>query len=56
VAAGHQIVVSAITYAELTFGAANKKASPKVGRIIAEFAERLDGIIAWDKTAIERSS
>jgi len=28
VMSGHQIVISSITYAELTFGAINKKASP----------------------------
>ena len=54
--AGHPIVVSAITYAELTFGAVNKKASPKMAGIVAEFAKRLDGVIAWDKIAVERST
>ena len=54
--AGHPIVVSAITYAELTFGAVNKKASPKMAGIVSEFAERLDGVIAWDKIAVERST
>ena len=54
--AGHPIVVSAITYAELTFGAVNRKASPKMAGIVSEFAERLDGVIAWDKVAVERST
>ena len=54
--AGHPIVVSAITYAELTFGAVNKKASPKMPGIVSEFAERLDGVVAWDKIAVERST
>ena len=54
--AGHPIVVSAITYAELTFGAVNKKASPKMAGIVSEFAERLDGVIAWDKLAVEHST
>ena len=53
---GHPIVVSAITYAELTFGAVNKKASPKMADIVSEFAERLDGVIAWDKLAVEHST
>lgn len=56
VTAGHQIVVSAITYAELNFGAVNKKASPKMASIVVEFVERLDGVIAWDKKAVERST
>lgn len=54
--AGHPIVVSAITYAELTFGAVNKKASPKMAGIVSEFAERLDGVIAWDKLAVKHST
>lgn len=54
--AGHPIIVSAITYAELTFGAVNKKASPKMAGIVSEFAERLDGVIAWDKMAVECST
>ena len=54
--AGHPIVVSAITYAELTFGAVNKKASPKMVGIVAEFSERLDGVMAWDKMAVEQST
>lgn len=53
---GHPIVVSAITYAELTFGAVNKKASPKMAGIVSEFAERLDAIVAWDKLAVEHST
>ena len=53
---GHPIVISAITYAELTFGAVNKKASPKMADIVSEFAERLDGVIAWDKLAVEHST
>ena len=54
--AGHPIVVSAITYAELTFGAVNKKASPKMAGIVSEFADRLDGVLAWDKLAVEHST
>ena len=30
VVSGHQVVISTITYAELTFAAINKKASPKM--------------------------
>ncbi len=56
VVSGHQIVISAITYAELTFGAASKKASPKMAGIVTEFVERLDTILPWDKTAVEHST
>ena len=52
----HQIVISAITYAELTFGAINRKASPKMPDIVIEFIDRLDDILAWDKKAVEAST
>lgn len=54
--AGHPVVVSAITYAELSFGAANKRASPKMAGIVSEFVERLDAVLAWDKLAVEHST
>ena len=56
VVSGHQIVISSITYAELTFGAINKKASPKMLGIVTEFVDRLDEVIAWDKKAVEAST
>ncbi len=56
VLSGHQIVISSITYAELTFGAINKKASPKMLGIVTEFVDRLDEVIAWDKKAVEAST
>jgi tRNA(fMet)-specific endonuclease VapC len=52
----HQIVISAITYAELTFGAVNKKASPKMPNIVNEFVDRLDAVLAWDKRAVEAAT
>jgi tRNA(fMet)-specific endonuclease VapC len=52
----HQIVISSITYAELMFGAINKKASPKMPEIVAEFVDRLHAILAWDKKAVEAST
>lgn len=56
VVAGHQIVISSITYAEFTFGAASKKASPKMAGIVTEFVERLDAVLPWDKEAVECST
>ena len=56
VVSGHQVVVSAITHAELRFGAASKKASPKIAGVVSEFIERLDGVLAWDKAAVESST
>lgn len=49
----HQIVISAITYAELTFGAINKKAGTKMPDIVKEFVDRLDAVLSWDKKAVE---
>ena len=56
VVSGHQVVISSITYAELTFGAINKKASPKMPGIVAEFVTRLDAVLTWDKKAVEDST
>jgi len=56
VVSGHQVVISSITYAELTFGAINKKASPKMPMIVSEFVDRLDDVLAWDKKAVETST
>ena len=56
VLSGHQIVISSITYAELTFGAINKKASPKMPGIVDEFVNRLDEILAWDQKAVKAST
>ena len=56
VVSGHPVVISAITYAELCFGAINKKASPKMPRIVTEFVERLDAVLPWDQKAVEAST
>jgi tRNA(fMet)-specific endonuclease VapC len=56
VVSGHQVVISSITYAELSFGAINKKASPKMPGIVTEFVERLDEVLSWDKKAVEAST
>ena len=51
-----QVVISSITYAELCFGAVNRKASPKMPGIVNEFVERLDAVLAWDKSAVEKAT
>lgn len=51
-----EIVISAITYAELRFGAAGKKASPKHDTIVSEFVDRLDHILPYDREAVEKSA
>jgi len=52
----HLIVISAITYAELRFGAIGKKASPKHNTIVDEFLSRIDTVLAWDQIAVEMSA
>lgn len=50
------ILISAISYAELRFGAVGKKASPKHNVIVDEFVERLDSVVPYDKSAVDRSA
>jgi tRNA(fMet)-specific endonuclease VapC len=50
------IVISAITYSELRFGAIGKRASPKHNQIVDEFIERLDFIFPWDRHAVDYSA
>ncbi|MCL8308892.1 type II toxin-antitoxin system VapC family toxin [Pseudomonas putida] len=52
----HRIVVSAITYSEMRFGAANPKASPKVAAMVNAFVERLDAILSWDAAAVDQTT
>ncbi|ENL9365247.1 type II toxin-antitoxin system VapC family toxin [Salmonella enterica] len=49
----HRIVVSAITYAEMRFGAIGKKASPRHGQLVDAFCARLDAILPWDRAAVD---
>lgn len=51
-----RLVISAITYAELLYGANNKKASPKMVRIVGEFVERMDEVLPWDRGAVEQAA
>lgn len=53
IASRHKIVISAITYAEMRFGAIGKKASPKHSLLVDEFVKRLDAIFAWDMAAVD---
>lgn len=53
---GHRIVVSAITYAEMRFGAIGKKASPRHAVLVEGFCARLDAVLAWDRAAVDAST
>lgn len=51
-----RIVVSAITYAEMRFGAIGKKASPKHNIIVDEFMDRIDAVLAWGQAAVDATT
>ncbi|HDR2339229.1 TPA: type II toxin-antitoxin system VapC family toxin [Enterobacter roggenkampii] len=42
---GHRIVISAITYSEMRFGA--------TGQLVDAFCARLDAILPWDRAAVD---
>ena len=54
--AQHRIVVSAITYAEMRFGAIGRKASPKHIELVTAFVARLDGVLPWDRAAVDATA
>jgi len=52
----HQIVVSAITYAEMRFGATSRKASKKHVALVNAFLARLDAVLPWDVAAVDKTA
>ncbi|HBM2521594.1 TPA: PIN domain-containing protein [Enterobacter hormaechei] len=52
----HRIVVSAITYAEMRFGAIGKKASPRHSQLVDAFCARLDAVLSWDRAAVDATA
>lgn len=52
----HRIVVSAMTYAEMRFGAVGKKASPRHTQLVDAFCARLDAVLAWDRAAVDATT
>ena len=51
-----RLVISAITYAELQYVAALKKASPKHLILVDAFVQRVDMVLAWDRKAVDAST
>lgn len=51
--AGADLHISAVTYAELRLGAERSRNPRKYNKAITPFCERLDSIMAWDKTAAD---
>lgn len=52
----HRIVVSAITYSEMRFGASGPKASPRHIQLVDAFCARLDAILPWDRAAVDATT
>ncbi|EHO7077673.1 type II toxin-antitoxin system VapC family toxin [Escherichia coli] len=53
---GDRIVVSAVTYAEMRFGATGLKASPRHIQLVDAFCARLDAILPWDRAAVDATT
>ena len=51
----HRIVISAITYSELKIGASSPKASPKLMAMINRLVDRLDGVLPWNRMAVDET-
>lgn len=51
-----RIVISSITYAEMQLGVIGKKASPQQALLVADFVSRLDGVLHWDREAIDATA
>jgi tRNA(fMet)-specific endonuclease VapC len=52
----HRIVISAITYSEMRYGAIGKTASSKHNLWVDAFTKRLDAILPWDVAAIDAAT
>jgi len=52
----HRIVVSAITYAEMRFGATGPKAAPRHIELVDAFCARLDAVLPWDRAAVDATT
>jgi tRNA(fMet)-specific endonuclease VapC len=50
-----RIVISAITHAEMRFGATSKKTLPKHLVLVDAFILRLDAVLPWDQAAIDEA-
>lgn len=53
---GHRIVVSAVTYAEMRFGATGPKAGPRHAALVDAFCARLDTVLPWNRAAVDATT
>jgi len=51
-----RIVISAITYSELRFGATGPKAASRHIQLVDAFCARLDAILPWDRAAVDATT
>ena len=51
---GDEIILSAITYAELVAGALNTANKEKHMNLVKAFCERLDAVVPWDEKAVNQ--
>jgi tRNA(fMet)-specific endonuclease VapC len=49
-----EIMLSAVTYAELVAGALNTTEKAKHMNLVKSFCERLDAIVPWDENAVDK--
>ncbi|MDR2373884.1 MAG: PIN domain-containing protein [Bifidobacteriaceae bacterium] len=53
---GDQVVISAIVYSELRDGVLGPRASPSLAPLLDEFLRRLDGVLPWDRAAVDQTA
>ena len=53
---GNRLVISAITYAELRYGAAAPRAPKALPGWIDALVQRLDAVLPWDSAAVDASA
>ena len=51
---GHRIVVSAITWAEISLAA--RESGPAAQQLAGAFAARLDAVLPWDRAAVDATT
>lgn len=51
-----RLAISAITYAELRFGATGKKPSQRHSVIVDRFMDCIHGVLPWDKDAVDTTT
>jgi tRNA(fMet)-specific endonuclease VapC len=52
-AEGHEVVVSAITYAELIAGVLLTEKQAAHMQLVEEFCDRLEDVVPWDRNAVD---